>query len=164
MAQTAPLFRRTLEPHLRRLVRQYPVVFLTGPRQSGKTTLSRVAFPRFAYSSLEDIDEREFARADPRGFLARFDGKRGVVLDEVQRVPELFSYLQGVADRPGSPRLVLTGSQQFQLSRRIGQTLAGRAAVLSLFPLSVSELSGRRPVDPTHLDRVAAGPRRRHST
>ena len=103
MAETAPLFRRTMEPHLRRLVRQYPVVFLTGPRQSGKTTLSRVAFPRFAYSSLEDIDEREFARADPRGFLARFEGKRGVVLDEVQRVPELFSYLQGVADRPGLP-------------------------------------------------------------
>jgi predicted AAA+ superfamily ATPase len=157
MAESAPLFRRTMEPHLRRMVRQYPVVFLTGPRQSGKTTLSRVAFPRFAYSLLEDIDEREFARADPRGFLARFDGKQGVVLDEVQRVPELFSYLQGIADRPRSPRMVLTGSQQFQLSRRIGQTLAGRAAVLSLFPLSVSELSGRRPVDPARLDRVAPG-------
>jgi len=73
MAQSTPLFRRTMEPHLRRLARQYPVVFLTGPRQSGKTTLSRVAFPRFAYSSLEDLDEREFARTDPRGFLARFE-------------------------------------------------------------------------------------------
>jgi len=134
MAQSTPLFRRTMEPHLRRLARQYPVVFLTGPRQSGKTTLSRVAFPRFAYSSLEDLDEREFARTDPRGFLARFEGKRGVILDEVQRVPGLFSYLQGVADRPGAPRMVLTRSQQFQLSRRVGQTLAGRAAVLSLLP------------------------------
>ncbi len=157
MAECAALFRRTMEPHLRRLARQYAVIFLTGPRQSGKTTLSRMAFPRFAYSSLEDLDEREFARTDPRGFLARFEGKRGVVLDEVQRVPGLFSYLQGVADRSGSPRMLLTGSQQFQRSRRIGQTLAGRAAVLSLLPLSVSELSGRRPLDPTRLDRVAPG-------
>ncbi len=157
MPETAALFRRTMEPHLKRLARQYPVVFLTGPRQSGKTTLSRLAFPRFAYASLEDIDQREFARGDPRGFLARFEGKRGVVLDEVQRVPELFSYLQGVADQPGSPTMVLTGSQQFQLSRRISQTLAGRAAVLSLLPLSVSELSGRRPTDPTRLDRVPPG-------
>jgi hypothetical protein len=150
-----PLFRRTLEPLLKRRAREYPVVFLTGPRQSGKTTLSRAAFPRFAYVSLEDLDEREFARSDPRGFLARFEKRRGVILDEIQRVPELFSYLQGVADRPGSPRFVLTGSQQFQLSRRIGQTLAGRAAVLSLYPLSISELGGWKPIDPTRLDRVA---------
>ncbi len=156
MAEKPPLFRRALEPHLKRLARQYPVVFLTGPRQSGKTTLSRVAFPRFAYASLEDLDEREFARSDPRGFLARFEGGRGVVLDEAQRVPELFSYLQGLADRTGAPRLVLTGSQQFQLSRRIGQTLAGRAAIVSLFPLSVSELAGRRPLDPARIDRTPA--------
>ena len=156
MDEKPPLFRRALEPHIKRLARQYPVVFLTGPRQSGKTTLSRVAFPRFAYASLEDLDEREFARSDPRGFLARFEGGRGVVLDEAQRVPELFSYLQGLADRPGAPRLVLTGSQQFQLSRRIGQTLAGRAAIVSLYPLSVSELAGRRPLDPSRIDRRPA--------
>jgi hypothetical protein len=140
------------------MARQYPVVFLTGPRQSGKTTLSQLAFPGFAYASLEEIDQREFARADPRGFLARYREKRGVILDEVQRVPSLFSYLQGLADRPGSPRLILTGSQQFQVSRRITQTLAGRAAVLSLLPLSLSELTGRRALNPERIDRLDQRP------
>jgi uncharacterized protein len=152
--KSAPLYHRTLEAHLKKAAREYPVVFLTGPRQSGKTTLSRMAFPRFAYASLEEIDQREFARSDPRGFLARFGPRQGVILDEVQRVPELFSYLQGVVDRPGTRRFILTGSQQFHLSRRISQTLAGRAAVLSLYPLSISELLARRPLDPTRLDRL----------
>ena len=154
MPTKARLFPRILERKLKELARRFPVVFLTGPRQSGKTTLTRLAFRRFAYSSLEDLDEREFARADPRGFLARFAGARGVVLDEVQRAPELFSYLQGIVDRSGSPPYVLTGSQQFQLSSRISQTLAGRAAILNLYALSVSELIRRRPLDPARLDRA----------
>jgi len=151
-----PIFRRTLEGKLKQLARSFPVVFLTGPRQSGKTTLCRLAFPRFAYRSLEDLDEREFARSDPRGFLARAAGARGVILDEVQRVPELLSYLQGVVDRPGSPPYVLTGSQRFPLWTGISQSLAGRAAILNLYGLSLAELGGRRPLDPARLDRAPA--------
>jgi hypothetical protein len=143
---------RTLGNRLAALALQFPAVFLTGPRQSGKTTLARATFGDFAYVSLEDLDEREFALSDPRGFLRRFESAAGVVLDEAQRAPDLFSYLQGVIDRPGAPRYVLTGSQHFHLAARVNQTLAGRAAVLSLYPFSLGELLGRAPLDPTALD------------
>ncbi len=146
-------FKRALESRLRSLSRTFRVVSLTGPRQAGKTTLARRAFPRFAYVSLEDIDQREFATQDPRGFLARFAGQPGVILDEVQRTPDLFSYLQGIVDAPGSTRYILTGSQQFHLSARISQTLAGRAAVLRLMGLSMGEVARRRPLTPAGLFR-----------
>lgn len=148
-------FPRALEPRIRSLVRSFRTVFLTGPRQVGKTTLARRSFPRYRYVSLEDIDEREFARADPRGFLARFDRESGVILDEAQRAPDLFSYLQGVVDGPGRTRFVLTGSQQFHLAARVSQTLAGRAAVLQLQGLSIAEVSGRRASKPGGLVRPA---------
>ena len=134
--------------------RSFRVVSLTGARQAGKTTLARRTFPRFAYVSLEDIDEREFAAQDPRGFLARFTGVPGVVLDEVQRAPGLFSYLQGIVDTPGKTRYILTGSQQFQLSERISQTLAGRAAILRLMGLSIGEVAGRKALLPAGLFRA----------
>ena len=140
-------FKRALEPRLRSLARNFRVVSLTGPRQAGKTTLAKRAFPRFAYVSLEDIDEREFAAQDPRGFLARFATRPGVILDEVQRAPGLFSYLQGIVDAPGSTRYILTGSQEFLLSEQISQTLAGRAAILRLMGLSVGEVARRKPLD-----------------
>lgn len=158
MATKAPSpatnFPRALETTLRAVAKQFPIVFLTGPRQSGKTTLARHAFPRFQYLSLEDLDERELAESDPRAFLGRLRRARGVILDEVQRAPGLFSYLQGVVDAGGMGPFVLTGSQQFQISARIGQTLAGRAAILTLHPLAVSELLRRPALDPTrlHLD------------
>lgn len=139
---------RTLGPALRRAAGPYPVVFLTGPRQSGKTTLARATFPDFAYVSLEDLQNREEAQEDPRGFLARLRGESGVILDEVQRVPDLFSYLQVTADAGAHGPFVLTGSQQFLLSERIGQTLAGRVAVLELLPFSMSELSRRTALTP----------------
>jgi hypothetical protein len=133
------LIPRRLEPRLVQLAGQFPVVCLVGPRQSGKTTLARHVFPRKAYVSLEDLDEREHAREDPRGFLARFAD--GAVLDEVQRVPELFSYLQTLVDADRVPgRWVLTGSQNFLLMERVSQSLAGRAAPLHLLPLSMAEL------------------------
>lgn len=119
-----------------------PVVTLTGPRQSGKTTLARAAFPDHAYVSLEDPEERAQALDDPRGLLARFPGP--AILDEVQRAPELFSYIQvavDAEDRPG--RFVLTGSQNFLLARSVSQTLAGRSAIHHLLPLSFDELQGR---------------------
>jgi len=130
---------RKLEKKLLQLAKQYPVVTLTGPRQSGKTTLARMAFPKYAYASLEDPDLRGFALDDPRGFLAQFADN--VILDEAQRAPDLFSYIQTIVDQKDRPgRFVLTGSQNFLLARNISQTLAGRCAVLHLLPFSVSEL------------------------
>ena len=136
------MIKRSLQATLRRTARQYPVVTLTGPRQSGKTTLVRAAFPRHDYASLEEPDVRSFALEDPRGFLAQF--RRSVVLDEVQRTPDLFSYVQTMVDdddRPG--RFILTGSQNFVLLRSISQSLAGRCAILHLLPFSRGELKYR---------------------
>lgn len=131
-----------------RLARGFPVVAITGPRQAGKTTLARDLFSQHAYVSLEDPEQRSFALEDPRGFLARFRG--GVILDEVQRCPQLFSYLQGVVDeRPVMGQFVLTGSQQFGLQSAISQSLAGRVGLLQLLPFSMAELAqaGRLPED-----------------
>ncbi len=132
---------RLLKEKLITAATQYPVVTLTGPRQSGKTTLVRAVFADHQYISLEDPEQRKFALDDPRGFLAQF--KSNVILDEVQRAPDLFSYIQVLVDaedRPG--RFILTGSQNFLLLEAIGQSLAGRCAILHLLPLSLSELMG----------------------
>lgn len=130
---------RAATQFLRKLAKGWPVVAVTGPRQSGKTTLVRAVFPAKSYVSLEDPDQMEFARKDPRGFLSRFP--EGAIFDEVQRCPELFSYLQTVVDAAGKTGLfVLTGSQQFGLLSGITQSLAGRAGLLQLLPLSVDEL------------------------
>jgi uncharacterized protein len=157
------MFARTLEPRLRMLAATFPAVFLTGPRQSGKTTLARECFPDFRYLSLEDLQTRQEAIEDPRGFLRRLEGRTGVILDEVQRTPDLFSYLQAFVDEKRSGPLVLTGSQHFLLSERIGQSLAGRVAILELLPLSVAELAGRPALTPDQLSDPAAlaedGPR-----
>jgi len=122
------------------------VVTLTGPRQSGKTTLVRSVFGDYAYVSLDQPDHRRFALEDPRGFLGQF--KSPVILDEAQRAPELFSYIQTIVDdRPARPgRFILAGSQNFLLLESIAQSLAGRCAVLHLLPLSLAELCGRRPL------------------
>ena len=131
---------RQIATAARALARQYPIVVITGPRQSGKTTLARQVFPTHPYVLLESPDQRRRVSEDPRGFLAAHPD--GAVLDEVQRVPELLSYLQGTVDedqRPG--RFILTGSQQFGLLAGITQSLAGRAAMLELLPFSTAELS-----------------------
>ena len=117
---------RTALSTVRRLARGFPIVALTGPRQSGKTTLARVAFPGKPYVSLENADQLAYATADTRRFLA--DYPDGAVIDEVQRCPELFSYLQGwVDERRRMGDFVLTGSQQFGLMSKITQSLAGTA-------------------------------------
>ncbi|KQP21494.1 ATP-binding protein [Pseudorhodoferax sp. Leaf267] len=124
---------------LMRLASAFPVLALTGPRQSGKTTLARMAFPAKPYLSLEDIDTRERALADPRQLFANLP--QGAILDEVQRAPELLSYLQGVVDTRGRMGdFIITGSQQFGLRDRISQSLAGRAGSLQLLPLSLAEI------------------------
>ncbi len=130
---------RNAESRLQHFASGYPVVVVTGPRQSGKSTLVRHAFPEHRYISLEDLDQREFAETDPRGFLNQFRG--GAILDEAQRCPVLFSYLQTRVDDSQQPgEFILTGSQQFSLLSGITQSLAGRAALLTLLPMSYDEL------------------------
>jgi len=140
-AYTRPMIPRTLMPVLKQLAGQYPVVTVTGPRQSGKTTLCRSSFPDKPYVNLESPDTREFASSDPRGFFASYPD--GAILDEVQRVPQLLSFLQPIVDEHHVPgQFILTGSQQFEVMTTISQSLAGRTALLKLLPLSMEELAG----------------------
>lgn len=142
---------RIIEPVLMQLARSYPVVTITGPRQSGKTTLCRSCFPGYAYVNLEAPDVRQFANDDPRGFLAA--NRDGVILDEIQRVPQLLSYIQAMVDEKRLPgQFILTGSQQFEVMNTISQSLAGRTALLKLLPFSLAELRGAYP--PSSVDNL----------
>lgn len=143
------MIRRNLAGPLRNLAELYPVVTVTGPRQSGKTTLCRATFPEKAYVSLEPLDERDFARTDPRGFLQLYAD--GAVIDEVQHAPGLLSYLQTEVDaRPTPGRFILTGSQNIGLVQTVSRALTGRTGVLILPPLSLDELR-RFPSPPSNL-------------
>jgi predicted AAA+ superfamily ATPase len=143
------MIARTLEGSLREAAAQMPAVAVTGPRQSGKTTLCRACFPEHDYVTLEPLDVREFARSDPRGFLAEHPGP--AILDEAQRAPDLFSYLQEQVDLDPTPgRYIVTGSQHFGLTEAITQSLAGRIAMLYLLPLSLEEVR-RFPSPPEDL-------------
>lgn len=129
---------REIAPRLLDLFRQYPIATITGPRQSGKTTLCRAVFPDLPYRDLDSLRVRDFARSDPVRFLAQFPD--GAVLDEIQRVPDLLSELKVLADEKRRNGLfVLTGSEQFRLSESISESLAGRTALLRLLPFSLSE-------------------------
>ncbi len=139
---------RHAEQTIRSLLRGFPSVTLTGPRQSGKTTLAKIIFNDRPYASLEDPDLRQVAREDPRSFLGRFPD--GAVLDEVQRCPDLLSYLQTILDSDGRMGLfILTGSQQFGLMSGISQSLAGRTAFIELLPFSILELAPTGKLPPT---------------
>ena len=132
-------YKRSVTDNALRLFRQYPIVTITGPRQSGKTTLCKKIFKDLAYVSLEDITNRSFAENDPLQFLNKFG--KGAVIDEVQRVPSLLSYLQTFVDNKGRNSLfVLTGSRQFELMDSINQSLAGRTALITLLPFSYDEI------------------------
>ena len=144
------MIERLLQPRLLDLATRYPVLTLTGPRQSGKTTLSRMAFPHLPYASLETPSQRELAQNDPIAFLGRLGN--GAIIDEVQRVPQIFSYLQGLVDedpRPG--RFLLTGSQNLALVGAATQSLAGRTTLTELLPLSLEEIR-RFPEAPADLE------------
>ncbi|MBI2317394.1 MAG: ATP-binding protein [Betaproteobacteria bacterium] len=141
------MIRRTAEAALRELSARYPVVTVTGPRQSGKTTLARACFAGLGYANLEQPDVRRFAVEDPRGFLRQH--ARGAVLDEFQRAPEIVSYLQAEVDADAAPgRFILTGSEQLEVLNRVSQSLAGRTGLLKLLPFSIEEMSGKYPVRP----------------
>jgi len=132
---------RAIEPVLGKLALQYPVVTVTGPRQSGKTTLCRRVFPKKPYVNLEAPDVRRFAVEDPRGFLAQYPA--GAIFDEIQRAPELLSYMQGIVDESKRNGLfILTGSRQFEMLASVTQSLAGRTALLKLLPFSIEEMKG----------------------
>ena len=134
-------FSRHMTPLLRERAARSPVVTVTGPRQSGKTTLCRQAFGELPYANLERPDIRDFAQEDPRSFLQSFT--QGGVIDEIQRVPALLSWIQAMVDeqRPVAP-LVLTGSHQIALLKGVSQSLAGRTSLLQLLPMSVNEIRG----------------------
>ena len=135
------MIKRKLEAKLRELAGYYPVILVTGPRQSGKTTLCRATFPDAAYVSMEALDNREYAQNDPRGLLNEYAD--GAIIDEVQYVPDILNYMQSDVDaRPDLGRFILTGSQHFGLSQSISQSLAGRCGILSLLPPSREELLG----------------------
>jgi len=135
---------RILSKKLQEYAASYPAITLVGPRQSGKTTLVKDCFPQHRYVNLEALNEREFAESDPVAFIERFKGEK-VILDEVQRAPDLLSQIQVAIDADrGHGRFVLTGSQNFSLMRGISQSLAGRTALCTLLPFSLSELGVAR--------------------
>ncbi len=147
---------RNAETTLASLSSGFPVVAVTGPRQSGKSTLVRHVFPDKPYITLEDLDTRSFAQEDPRGFLSSYPD--GAILDEVQRVPHLFSYLQSIVDHDTRMGLfVLTGSQQFGLVSEIAQSLAGRVAFVRLLPFSISELASAHQLPERYEDVLYQG-------
>jgi predicted AAA+ superfamily ATPase len=134
------MVKREITDILKQYAAQFKAVAITGPRQSGKTTLAKMAFPSKDYVSMEDPDVRLMSSTDPRRFLQQYP--HGCILDEVQRVPALFSYLQGALDVSGEAgRFIITGSQQFGMMQEITQSLAGRVGLLSLFPFSLKELN-----------------------
>jgi len=146
------MITRDAEKTIHAMLRSFPIVTITGPRQSGKTTLAKAIFTDKPYASLEDPDIRLFARDDPRSFLDRFPD--GAVIDEIQRCPELFSYLQSRVDADGRMGLyILTGSQQFGLLSQITQSLAGRTGFLELLPFSLPELK-KADLLPTQVDTI----------
>ena len=132
--------QRLLARELKKSIREYPVIAILGPRQSGKTTLAKKTFPKKHYISMEDLDNREFALQDPQGFLRTYSS--GAIIDEVQRTPELLSYIQTRVDEERKRgQFILTGSNQFLLEEKLTQSLAGRVSLLRLLPLSIKELN-----------------------
>ncbi len=150
------MIKRNLVSAMHFLADKYPILALTGPRQSGKTTLLKEMFTDYRYVSLENPDNRNFAETDPNGFLEMYDQK--VIFDEVQRVPHLFSYLQTIVDEKNRMgQFILSGSQNFHLMERITQSLAGRVAIFKLFPFDFSELASEGLLDDDYIVTMLKG-------
>ena len=133
------MINRKLEKEIITLAKEFPIIAILGPRQSGKTTLSKKIFNNYDYISLEDIDNREFAQNDPRGFLEKYNSK--IIFDEIQRVPDLISYLQTHVDKLNkNGKIIITGSHNYLLMEQISQSLAGRIGISKLLPFSIEEL------------------------
>ncbi|MDR2206415.1 MAG: ATP-binding protein [Flavobacteriaceae bacterium] len=134
------MIQRKIIENIKLMAKKMPIISITGPRQSGKTTVAKMCFPNYDYANLENPDTLENAKSDPRSFLTGH--KYGLIIDEIQLFPELFSYIQTISDdRNNTGEFILTGSQNFLLSAKISQSLAGRVFVTHLLPLSFSELS-----------------------
>lgn len=149
------MIKRDLTKKLLEVSKYYPIITITGPRQSGKTTLIRNTFPNLPYVLLETPDVRERAQEDPKSFLMKYS--QGAIFDEVQNVPELFSYLQGIVDENDKVKFILSGSQNFLLLEKISQTLAGRAAILKLLPFAYNELKNTKYKTENSLEYVFKG-------
>lgn len=129
--------KRDIEPTILEAANYFPVITVTGPRQSGKTTMLRHVFPNLHYYSLEDLDTRNFAMEDPVRFLHLH--QEGMILDEVHNLPDLLSYIQGIVDQEPEKKYILSGSSNFALLKKVSQSLAGRIGVFELMPLSIAE-------------------------
>ncbi len=150
------MIKRQQEKIILSLVNKYPILALTGPRQSGKTTLLKSIFPKYRYISLENIDNRTFATDDPKAFLQKYDAY--VIFDEVQRVPSLFSYIQTIVDESKKMgHYILTGSQNFNLLEHITQSLAGRVIIFKLFPFDITELKEENLLDNNYKKQLIKG-------
>lgn len=150
------MFTRSLTDIIKQRALKIPVIAIVGPRQSGKTTLAKAIFKKHTYVSLETFEDRELAAADPRRFFEAHDNKHGIIIDEVQRVPELLSYMQSLVDAEYKPGyFVITGSQNIMLNQAISQTLAGRISIFTLLPLSINEMRTNKLL-PTTIEAVAS--------
>ena len=133
------MIKRELAQKIKDAAKNFPVVGIIGPRQSGKTTLAKSVFSKYPYVSLEKPSDLEYALEDPEGFLSQFP--KGTIIDEIQRAPKLFSYIQTIVDEKQKEGLfILTGSQNFTLLEKISQSLAGRISIQKLLPFSLIEL------------------------
>jgi len=136
------MITRDIEEKLKDFASKFPVIAILGPRQSGKTTVAKKVFSQYSYILLEEQDKREFAQKDPRGFFRDYRNDFGLILDEIQEAPQLLSYIQGIVDEEQSTgTFIITGSQNFAFNQAITQSLAGRVAMITLLPLSISELT-----------------------
>lgn len=152
------MIERTLARKLLELKNQFPVLALFGPRQSGKTTLVKMLFPEYRYVNLESFEEQELALEDPKGFLQRFRNEKGIILGEIQKTPQLLSYLQiEVDENPVLGRFILTGSQNILLNHHVSQTLAGRVGLMTLLPLSIEELRAVQALPLTAAEAIFKG-------
>lgn len=139
LSNCTAMIQRNIEKELLTLAKEFPIIVINGPRQSGKTTLSKMVFPNHDYVSLEEPEFRMLAEDDPNGFFKRFNGN--IIIDEAQNVPELFSHLQGLADSTDHMgKYILTGSQNYLVLEQISQSLAGRVGIATLLPFSYDEI------------------------